>query len=188
MATKTTTMSKTVFLPNSARLLATIACEEVDEQPTRAATLTPKLQNERARNGAISLYITLLLNSACIRAKEGNDSAGDAVTCIIRNIHRGFGEPVFNRFEAKLAQAMFSIPTPEAFEVGSGFKGTEVPGPKHNDPLMLNNRIQGGPSPTRGRSSGREFFPIRFIYLVPKSAVSTSPGSVSSRLPRYSPV
>jgi chorismate synthase len=28
---------------------------------------------------------------------------------------------------------MLSIPATKAFEIGSGFKGTEVPGSKHND-------------------------------------------------------
>lgn len=34
---------------------------------------------------------------------------------------------------------MLSIPATKAFEVGSGFKGTEVPGSKHNDPFVLKN-------------------------------------------------
>ncbi len=31
---------------------------------------------------------------------------------------------------------MLSIPATKAFEIGSGFKGTEVPGSKHNDPFV----------------------------------------------------
>lgn len=30
---------------------------------------------------------------------------------------------------------MLSIPATKAFEIGSGFRGTEVPGSKHNDPF-----------------------------------------------------
>ncbi|KAG1878841.1 hypothetical protein F4604DRAFT_1923512 [Suillus subluteus] len=44
---------------------------------------------------------------------------------------------VFDKFEVKLAQAMMSIPATKAFEVGSGFRGTEVPGSKHNDAFIL---------------------------------------------------
>ena len=61
------------------------------------------------------------------------DSIGGTVTCVIRNVPAGLGEPVFDKFEAKLAHAMLSIPATKAFEVGSGFRGTEVPGSKHND-------------------------------------------------------
>ena len=31
---------------------------------------------------------------------------------------------------------MLSIPATKAFELGSGFKGTEVAGSKHNDPFV----------------------------------------------------
>ena len=58
------------------------------------------------------------------------------MTCVIRNVPSGVGEPVFDRFEAKLAHAMLSIPATKAFEIGSGFRGTEVPGSKHNDPFI----------------------------------------------------
>lgn len=72
-----------------------------------------------------------------IRAKEAQDSIGGTVTCIIRNVPSGLGEPVFDKFEAVLGHAMLSIPATKAFEIGSGFKGTEVPGSKHNDPFVL---------------------------------------------------
>jgi chorismate synthase len=67
------------------------------------------------------------------------DSIGGTVTCVVRNVPSGLGEPVFDKFEAKLAQAMMSIPATKAFEVGSGFRGTEVPGSKHNDAFVLKN-------------------------------------------------
>lgn len=68
-----------------------------------------------------------------IRAKDKLDSIGGTVTCVIRNVPSGLGEPCFDKFEAKLAHAMLSIPATKAFEIGSGFRGTEVPGSKHND-------------------------------------------------------
>src|ERR1700733_3325503 len=71
-----------------------------------------------------------------IRAKDANDSIGGTVTCVIRNVPSGLGEPCFDKFEATLGHAMLSIPATKAFEIGSGFKGTEVPGSKHNDPFV----------------------------------------------------
>ncbi|KAK9468196.1 chorismate synthase [Lipomyces arxii] len=67
--------------------------------------------------------------------KEANDSIGGVVTCVIRNVPIGLGEPVFDKFEAELAHAMLSIPATKGFEIGSGFAGTAVPGSKHNDPF-----------------------------------------------------
>jgi len=99
------------------QLLATVTRAEVDKHPTRC----PHLETAERMTKRI------------IRAKDAQDSIGGTVTCVIRNIPTGIGEPVFDRFEAKLAHAMLSIPATKAFEIGSGFRGTEVPGSKHND-------------------------------------------------------
>uniref|UniRef100_A0A0W0F9R1 chorismate synthase n=1 Tax=Moniliophthora roreri TaxID=221103 RepID=A0A0W0F9R1_MONRR len=76
------------------------------------------------------------MSKRILRAKEAQDSIGGTVTCVIRNVPAGLGEPVFDKFEATLGHAMLSIPATKAFEIGSGFKGTEVPGSKHNDPFV----------------------------------------------------
>ncbi|MEO7454045.1 MAG: chorismate synthase [Fimbriimonadales bacterium] len=64
--------------------------------------------------------------------KEGN-SLGGCVTCAIRGCPPGWGEPVFDKFEALLAQAMLSLPASKGFEIGSGFSGTVLTGLEHND-------------------------------------------------------
>lgn len=61
------------------------------------------------------------------------DSIGGVVTCVVRNIPTGLGEPCFDKLEALLAHAMLSIPASKGFEIGSGFAGVTVPGSKHND-------------------------------------------------------
>jgi len=109
--------------PDFISLLKGITREEVDKHPTRCP------------HGPTADRITQRI----IRAKETQDSIGGTVTCVIRNMPQGLGEPVFDKFEAKLAHAMLSIPATKAFEVGSGFRGTEVPGSKHNDAFVLKN-------------------------------------------------
>jgi chorismate synthase len=69
--------------------------------------------------------------------RDRHDSIGGTVTCVIRNVPSGLGEPVFDRMEAMLAHAMLSIPASKAFEFGSGFGGCEVPGSIHNDPFIV---------------------------------------------------
>ncbi|KAK4056599.1 bifunctional chorismate synthase/riboflavin reductase [NAD(P)H] aro2 [Microbotryomycetes sp. JL221] len=71
-----------------------------------------------------------------LRAKEANDSIGGTVTCVIKNSPVGLGEPVFDKLEAVLAHAMLSIPATKGFEIGSGFRGTELAGSKHNDAFI----------------------------------------------------
>jgi chorismate synthase len=70
------------------------------------------------------------------RIKEEKDSVGGIVSCVCRNIPAGWGEPVFEKLEAKLAQAMLSIPATKGFEIGSGFAGTRMRGSVHNDPFQ----------------------------------------------------
>ena len=69
------------------------------------------------------------------KAKEEKDSLGGTVSCVCRNVPVGLGEPVFQKLEALLAQAMLSIPASKGFEIGSGFEGTKMKGSEHNDPF-----------------------------------------------------
>ncbi|GAB7348023.1 hypothetical protein MBLNU459_g6063t1 [Dothideomycetes sp. NU459] len=68
--------------------------------------------------------------------RDRQDSIGGTVTCVVRNCPTGLGEPCFDKLEAVLAHAMLSIPATKAFEIGSGFGGTQVPGSIHNDPFI----------------------------------------------------
>ena len=106
--------------PDFLRLLSTVTRAEVDKYLTRC----PHAKTSEAMAQRI------------LRAKAANDSIGGTVTCVIRNAPPGLGEPVFDKFEATLAHAVLSIPATKAFEIGSGFKGTEVPGSRHNDPFV----------------------------------------------------
>jgi len=74
---------------------------------------------------------------ACIEEyRDRHDSIGGTVTCVIKNVPSGLGEPAFDKMEAMLAHAMLSIPATKGFEIGSGFGGCEVPGSIHNDPFV----------------------------------------------------
>jgi chorismate synthase len=64
--------------------------------------------------------------------KEG-DTVGGIVTCIIKNVPIGLGEPVFDKLHASLGQAMLSINAVKGFEYGSGFAGASKKGSAHND-------------------------------------------------------
>ena len=64
--------------------------------------------------------------------KEG-DTVGGVVTCIIKNIPVGLGEPSFDKLHAELGKGMLSINAVKGFEYGSGFSGIKMKGSKHND-------------------------------------------------------
>ncbi len=68
--------------------------------------------------------------------REG-DSIGGVVAGACRGVPAGWGEPVFGKLDACLAQAMLSIPAVKGFEVGSGFAGARMLGSVHNDPFVM---------------------------------------------------
>jgi chorismate synthase len=76
------------------------------------------------------------MQAAIVDAREAADSLGGVVACVCRRVPVGLGEPVFDKFEARLAQAMMSIPATKGFEIGSGFGGAGLRGSAHNDAFV----------------------------------------------------
>lgn len=80
------------------------------------------------------------------------DTVGGVVQCVIKNVPKGLGEPVFDKLHAELGKAMLSINAVKGFEYGSGFEGTGMRGSEHNDQFNtdgttrtnLSGGIQGG--------------------------------------------
>ncbi|KAL6980373.1 Omega-ctenitoxin-Cs1a, partial [Sarracenia purpurea var. burkii] len=89
--------------------------------------------------------------SAIDSVRVRGDSVGGVVTCIVRNIPRGIGSPVFDKLEAELAKAAMSIPASMGFEFGSGFAGTLLTGREHNDEFFIDKH---GRIRTRTNHSG----------------------------------
>ncbi len=74
------------------------------------------------------------------KMKKTGDSVGGIIECVIRNVPAGLGSPVFNKLDARLGQAMLSIPATKGFEIGSGFDAILMTGSQHNDPLLKKGR------------------------------------------------
>ena len=69
------------------------------------------------------------------RCREETDSAGGIAECIISGVPAGLGDPVFEKLDAKLAGAVFSIGAVKGFEIGSGFAAAQKKGSGNNDPF-----------------------------------------------------
>lgn len=65
--------------------------------------------------------------------KEAGDSIGGCITCVIKGVPAGLGEPVFDKLHAELAKAMMSINAVKGFEIGDGFSSSLRKGSEHND-------------------------------------------------------
>ncbi len=66
---------------------------------------------------------------------KSGDSIGARVMVVAEGVPAGLGEPVFDRLDAVVAQAMMSIPAVKGVEVGDGFAVAGQRGSEHRDPL-----------------------------------------------------
>ena len=107
-----------------------ITAESVDSDHIQRALVDRQLV--RCPDAGIASAMEALIEAV----RDADDSIGGTVACVCRHVPIGLGEPVFDKAEAKLAQAMLSIPATKGFEIGSGFAGTRMRGSKHNDPFV----------------------------------------------------
>ena len=92
------------------------------------------------------------MESHILEIKAQGDTVGGTITCVIKNVPAGLGEPVFDKLHADLGKAMLSINAVKGFEYGSGFCGARMKGSEHNDhynsdgttQTNLSGGIQGG--------------------------------------------
>lgn len=116
--------------------LATISREQVDTLPVRCP------HEEYAQR----------MTSEIKEAIKRQDSVGGTISCVCRNVPAGLGEPVFEKCEALLAQAMLSLPAVKGFEIGSGFSCVNYFGSEHND--MFYKKEDGSLGTITNRSGG----------------------------------
>lgn len=68
---------------------------------------------------------------------QNEDSAGGIVECVVHGLPVGIGEPVFQKLDALLGQAIFSIGAVKGVEFGDGFAVATATGSKNNDPFSI---------------------------------------------------
>jgi chorismate synthase len=70
--------------------------------------------------------------------KEG-DTIGGIVSCVIKGVPIGLGEPVFDKLHADIGKAMLSINAVKGFEYGEGFNSIHFKGSELNDNFVSSN-------------------------------------------------
>ena len=70
------------------------------------------------------------------QARKEGDSVGGIVECRITGVPSGLGEPMFGKFSAELAHAMFCLPAVKGFEIGDGFAMANMKGSEANDTFI----------------------------------------------------
>ncbi|MBP2201043.1 chorismate synthase [Methanococcus voltae] len=68
-----------------------------------------------------------------LNAMDNNDSVGGVVELIVLNLPQGIGEPLFNKLNARISEALMSINAVKGVEIGRGFEVSELYGSENND-------------------------------------------------------
>ncbi len=74
---------------------------------------------------------------AVAAAREQKDSLGGVAECRIEGVPAGLGEPVFDKLDALLGQALFSIGAVKAVEIGDGIAAASSRGSMNNDKMHI---------------------------------------------------
>lgn len=73
------------------------------------------------------------------QCRQNNDSAGGVIECRISGVPVGIGDPVFEKLDANLSKALFSIGAVKAVEIGDGFLVSRHTGTSNNDSFTTEN-------------------------------------------------
>ncbi len=118
--------------------LNSLTLEQIEKSPVRCPDLDASAKMEQA----------------VLDARANGDSIGGTVCLLVKNPPVALGEPVFDRLDALLAQAMLSIPACKGFEIGSGFASARMHGSRHNDELYFDGHAYHTRTNNAGGSLG----------------------------------
>ena len=82
------------------------------------------------------------METAILKAKESEDSVGGIVEVRATGVPAGFGEPVFDRLDARIAYALMSLPATKGVEIGAGFEAARMKGSQDNDKMEFNAKTK----------------------------------------------
>ncbi len=102
------------------------------------------------------------MKSVIESARDAGDSVGGTITCVLKGVPAGLGEPVFDKIHAVLGHAMLSINAVKGFEMGDGFATTQRFGSENN---LIREGVYGGISSGEDIVFRVAFKPVSTIAL-----------------------
>ena len=94
----------------------------------------PFAMPDKAAADEVTLYATKVLSES--------DSMGGVIECRVNGMMAGVGETVFDKLDASLAKAVFSIGAVKGFEIGAGFEAAKMLGSQNNDSFFYDGEIK----------------------------------------------
>ena len=81
------------------------------------------------------------------KLRKSGDSVGARVDVVASGVPAGWGEPLYGRLDADIAQVMMGINAVKGVEIGAGFRSVEQLGTEHSDEMtpegFLSNNAGG---------------------------------------------
>ena len=119
-----------IVLTTYAKSIGPVTVDEADYDFTEITNNSFYLPNKNAAKKAAEYVSTLM---------EQMDSCGGLIECRVDHLPAGLGEPVFDKLDALLAQAIMSIGAVKGVEIGDGFSVVSSKGSKNNDSFFAEN-------------------------------------------------
>ena len=111
----------------------------------------------------------------CMAAKN---SSGGIIECIVKGLPVGLGDPVFDKLDANLAKAIFSIGSVKGFEIGDGFAVATATGLDNNDAFRM---VDGQVTKASNHSGGTLGGMSDGSPLVMRAAIKPTPSIASTQ-------
>ena len=75
--------------------------------------------------------------------KDSGESVGASVLSVAKGLFAGLGEPMYDKLDSKIAEAMMNINGVKAVEIGAGVAASKLRGSENNDELLPAGRLRG---------------------------------------------
>lgn len=112
-----------------------------------------------------------MMMEAITSAREKGESVGGVVRLEIDGLPAGLGDPVFEKLDARLAQALFSLGAVKAVEIGAGSNAPEKMGSENNDEMRDMRFVTNNAGGIAGGISTGEKIEIT-VHVKPTPSVS----------------
>lgn len=74
------------------------------------------------------------------KAQVLRDSVGGTISCTISGLDAGYGGPLFEGLEGRIAEIVYATPAVKGIEFGAGFESTRMYGSENNDEFYYDER------------------------------------------------
>lgn len=101
--------------------------EVLNNESLKTAYSLHSVMPDRSLDDAVTELIT--------KCREEKDSVGGSIYCTVTGMPIGIGEPVFDKLDATLSHAIFSIGAVKAVEIGDGIAVAKLNGSENNDKI-----------------------------------------------------